>query len=250
MGLRRILFLCALCLLPLKGAAEDGPVRLYAPPALADTGVFRYILPRFSLKTQVRVTLVADRADAQVVLGDEGRALFEGAGAVWRLAVPGEGAEDAGRLANWLASDVGLRTVTGFAPDGVALFALPEVAEAEPEAVVIDGDAALGLDVSRRACARCHGVEPDRSGGGIGSTPSFRVLRALPDWEERFGAFYVLNPDPAFTQITDVTEPFPIERPSPISPVEMSIDELEAVMAYVWGLSPADLGAPLRAQDF
>ena len=76
------------------------------------------------------------------------------------------------------------------------------------------------------------------------------MLRSLGDWEERFGAFYVLNPHPAFTQIPEVTAPFPIDRPSPIAPIELSIEELEAVMAYVALLDAADLGAPLVAQEF
>ena len=34
--------------------------------------------------------------------------------------------------------------------------------------------------------------------------------------EDRFDAFYTLAPHPAFTQIDGVTDPFPIDRPSPI----------------------------------
>jgi hypothetical protein len=74
------------------------------------------------------------------------------------------------------------------------------------------------------------------------------VLRALPDWEQRFAAFYVLNPHPAFTQIADVTDPFPIDRPSPIAPIELDLDELEALMAYVTAMPAADLGDPLEHQ--
>ena len=239
----------ALCLAALPGRAE-GPVRLFAPEALVETGLFAYLLPRFSLKTQVKVTLTEDPADAQIVLGDAGRAMFNGAGTTWHMALPGAGDAGADRLAAWLGSEVGQRTILSYAPDGAPLFAPPETPEAEAVAVVIDGDAALGLDVSRRACARCHAVEAEGLKKTIGSTPSFFVLRAFEDWEERFGAFYVLNPHPAFTRIAEVTPPFPIDRPSPISPVDMTIEELEAVMAYVARLDPADLGAPLQAQEF
>ena len=86
-----ILGLC-LGLLPASAGAEDRIVRLHAPPALTQTGLLSYILPRFSLKTQVRVEPVEDPAAADIVLGAEGPALFKGAGRVWHmsLAAPGD----------------------------------------------------------------------------------------------------------------------------------------------------------------
>lgn len=250
MALRHVIALLALGLIPATGMAQDGPVQVFAPAALVETGLFKHILPRFSLKTQVRVELVADPAEAQIVLGEAGRAMFDGIGATWFMDLPGAGHAGADRLAAWLGSEVGMRTITSFAPGGAPLFAPPSVAEVEVVAVEITGDAELGLAVSRRACARCHAVEEAGRKKDIGSTPSFFVLRTLGDWQERFGAFYVLNPHPAFTQIPDVTAPFPIDRPSPIAPIELSIEELEAVMAYVALLDAADLGAPLVAQEF
>jgi hypothetical protein len=83
----------------------------------------------------------------------------------------------------------------------------------------------------------------------IGSTPSFAVLRTLRDWEDRFQAFYVLKPHPAFTQIEDVTEPFDPTRPSPIAAVEMTLDDLENIMAFVQGIAPADLGRPVQSMQ-
>ena len=82
----------------------------------------------------------------------------------------------------------------------------------------------------------------------IDSSPSFFALRSLPDWEDRFQTFYVLNPHPAFTQIADVTPPFPDELPSPIVPVEMTLEDVDAILAFVAALKPADLGAPLQHQ--
>ena len=58
----------------------------------------------------------------------------------------------------------------------------------------------------------------------------------------------MLNPHPAFTQVADVTPPFHEERPPPIIPVEMTLDDLQAILAYVAALEPADLGAPIRHQ--
>ena len=70
----------------------------------------------------------------------------------------------------------------------------------------------------------------------------------MGDWDNRFRAFFALNPHPAFTQVEDVTEPFPIDRPPPIIPVEITLADLEAIMAYVSRLEPADLGAPIKHQ--
>ena len=83
---------------------------------------------------------------------------------------------------------------------------------------------------------------------GIGSTPSFAVIKALPDWDLRFQAFYVLRPHAAFTQIEDVTPGFDPELPPPIVPVEMTLDDLNDLMAYVATITAADLGAPIQLQ--
>lgn len=240
--------LLGLCVVP--ASAQDRLVRIYAPAALVDSGLFKYAMPRFSLKTQIKVELVDAPDSADLVFGSEGRALFEGLDTVWSVTAPNQADADAKRLNDWLTSDVGMRTITSFAPDGAALFAPPSAQQRDVVAVEISGDAVLGLSVSQDQCARCHAVDEATRKKTIGSTPSFFVLRAMGDWEERFAAFYALNPHPAFTQIEDVTPPFPIDRPSPIAPIALSISDLEAVMAYVSALAPADLGAPLNASEF
>jgi hypothetical protein len=245
--LLRALSVVLICL-PLGALADDKLVRLHAPEALVETGVLSYILPRFSLKTQVRVEQVGDVAEADLTLGDVGTALFEGAGQVWKLNVLNADHPGTEKLAKWLRSEVGQRTVTGYAPDGQALFALAGPVEAEVVEVVIAGDAQLGHEVSHAKCVRCHAVDEATRGWGIGSTPSFGILRTMDDWETRFTTFYALNPHPAFTQITGVTEPFPPDLPSPIAPIELSLDEMQALLAYVAGMPPADLGQPLQHQ--
>ncbi len=95
-------------------------------------------------------------------------------------------------------------------------------------------------------CGRCHVVNERNRYGGIGSTPSFAALRALPDWEGRFLAFWSLNPHPAFTQVEGQTEPFPINRPSPIHPMELTVEEVETITEFARTIPPKDLGAPVR----
>jgi mono/diheme cytochrome c family protein len=240
------LMMLALCL-PVAGWAEDRLVRLYASPALVETGVLKYALPRFSLKTQVRVTLAETPSEADLLIHDQGSALFHGAGQIWRLEQRRDGHLGTDRLAAWLTSEVGQRTVLAYAPDGETLFTVPASEAATTAELSFDGDPVLGKRVSQERCIRCHVVDDDVR-RGIGSTPSFAVLRSLDDWEERFSVFYVLNPHPSFTQIADVSAPFDPNRPSPIVPVELTLTEVEAIVAYVAGIAPADLGAPLAHQ--
>ncbi len=247
-GMIKRIFMVVLICLPGAVWADDRLVRLHADPALSESGLLKHILPRFSLKTQVRVEKVDDTDLADLILGQTGRALFSGLGQTWKMDVPGAGHPGTDKLATWLKSDIGQRTIASFAPDGEALFGAPEEEEAVAVVLEFDGDPEAGHKVSREKCTRCHAVDDATRGWGIGSTPSFSVLRALPDWEGRFAAFYALNPHPAFTQITEVTDPFPVDRPSPISPIELSLDELEALLAYVGAMRAADLGKAFEHQ--
>ncbi len=233
--------------IPLASLAQDRLVRLYAPAELVETGLFKYAMPRFSLKTQVKVTLVDQRDGADMVIGPDGTPLFEGLGVVWAASTTET--PHTKKLMDWMRSDVGQRTIFGFAPEGgPALFSAPRIKEATVAPATIGDDAVLGKQVSRDKCARCHAVDEQTRMSTIGSTPSFFVLRTFEDWEYRFSIFYVLAPHSAFTQIKDVTEPFAINRPSPIVPIELSMGEVEAILAYMAVLSPADLGAPIQAQ--
>ena len=236
-----------LALLPGLAMADDKRVAFFAAPALIESGLIKHIAPRFSLKTQVRVEIVDDPAAAELVLGAEGRALFSGLGETWHLEVRSD-AKGAQRFADWLTSQVGSRTIQSFAPDGAPLFTEPKVQKAVVARVEMTGDAVAGQEVSWAKCGRCHVTERGRGGFGIGSTPSFFVMRGFEDWESRFAGFYVLKPHAVFTQLEGVTDPFPIDRPSPIAPIELTLDDLEAILAYVAVLAPADLGDPLIHQ--
>jgi hypothetical protein len=235
-------------LLPGVVRADDKRFRLSAPVALAQSGLLEHIIPRFALKTGVRVDVVDEGAEAEIRLGPQGeRAVFEGAGALWRMAIEGTH-PGAAKFADWLTSEIGQRTVTSYEVAGVAPFRLPEIVEEAEVAQSFDGDAAVGKQASLLLCGRCHVVAPENRMSAIGSTPSFAVLRSFADWDARFQSFYALRPHPAFTQVEGVTQPFASHLPSPISPIKVSLDELEAIIAYVAGLDPADLGAPIQVQ--
>ena len=124
-----------------------------------------------------------------------------------------------------------------------ALIALMLVLQSLP---VVAAEYAPGEKLTLFHCGRCHVINERNKYGGIGSTPSFGALRTLEDWEDRMRAFYALAPHPAFTQIEGITEPFPIDRPSPIHPLELTEDEVEIILEFTRTIPPKDLGAPVR----
>ena len=224
--------------------AQDKTFTMSAPPELVESGLMKHIVPRFSLKTQTRIELT-EAISAGAAFGSDGFIAFEGLDQVWRFN-PGDD-PDAQRFADWLRSDVGRNTIDAFQVDGVALFSSEVEVEQVIAEITYDGDALRGEEVSLSYCGRCHVVSDKNRMNSIGSTPSFAVLRTLRDWEDRFQMFYVLNPHPAFTQVADVTAPFDPTRPSPIQAMEMTLDDLENIMAFVQGIAPADRGRPVQS---
>ncbi len=223
--------------------AQEKVFSLRAPDVLVESGLMSHLLPRFSLKTGVRITLAEDGLAA---FGAEGTPVFRQGDAVWHFSHAGGDYAEA--FQDWLLSDVGKRTIEAFAPEGRALFSADVATEAVVQTLALSGDAILGETVSLKQCGRCHVVNDTNRMNAIGSSPSFALMRTFPDWQERFETFFLLNPHPAFTQVIEVTDPFPIDRPSPIAPIEVSWEEIEAITAYVGSIAPADLGAPLATQ--
>lgn len=107
-------------------------------------------------------------------------------------------------------------------------------------------DYAPGEKLTLFNCGRCHVVNEKNKYGGIGSTPSFGAMRNLDDWETRFDVFFTLAPHPAFTQVEGVTEPFPVDRPSPIHPLTLTLEEIDTIKEFTRTIPPKDLGAPVR----
>ena len=107
------------------------------------------------------------------------------------------------------------------------------------------GDIVLGEKLSVQHCGRCHMVNEQTRLTTIGSTPSFALIRALPEWRERFEGFYALNPHPAFTIVEGVTAERDETLPIHIQPLKLSLDHLDAMTAYILTIKPKDLGKPL-----
>ncbi len=235
---------CVLCLmLPNLAMADGKSFGLSAPDALVDSGFLKHLLPRFSLKTGVRIRLNDGTAGA--AFGDEGTPVFRDDTTVWHLDGAGSHIDT---FAKWLQSDVGKRTIEAFEKDGAPLFSADVGAAQVVATAQMAGDTAKGEALSLAMCGRCHVVNASNRMNAIGSTPSFALMRTFGDWQARFEGFYVLRPHPAFTQVADVTDPFDETLPSPIVPLEITLDEIAAIVAYVSEIEPADLGAPIQSQ--
>lgn len=242
--MRRTLMCLSLLLFASPSWSQEA-LGLAAPQAVTQSGLLKHILPRFSLKTGIRV--VADENGLMTIAAlPPGHAVFMRDGIVYHLRIGTDDRQQ--RFLDWLLSDVGKRTIESFQPGNGAAFSADVTVEAAVAEPVFEGDANRGADLSQLHCGRCHVISQKNRMKGLGSTPSFGVLRALPDWSVRFQQFYVRNPHPAFTQVDGVTAPFDPERPSPIYPLRITTDDLDAILAFVAALSAADLGAPLQFQ--
>ena len=237
--------------------AQSGDITVFVSPALEESGVVRFLQPRFSLKTGVRIdrqVLVQDDAipqGADVVLTghkpDMAVAVMAGGGKTYYVVLvrPGKNSE---RFVAWLLSDIGQRAIAQFQRDGVQVFTeAANVAKAEV-ASTFDGNIVAGEALSYQNCGRCHVIGDRNRMNGIGSTPSFSLMRSFPDWQRRFEGFFTLNPHPSFSQVIDVTEPFNPAYPPPISPLVLTLEQLTDILAFVATIPPADLGAPLVHQ--
>ena len=248
----------ALCILSFAQglAAEERRIVLAASTGLSESGFLDYLLPRFSLKTGIRVTPVVleDGIQVDVKLGPadvvkDGRAALRGGKTVYAVRVAEGGAGKPGharRFVDWLLSKVGQRTVESFRANGRQVYLAAAAAKAKKARAMPTGDLARGEKLSFLHCGRCHVIGPRNRMGGLGSTPSFAVLKTLNDWELRFRGFYLLNPHPSFTQIPGTTEPFDETRPSPIVPLLLTLEDLDAIMAYVATIEPARLRGAAR----
>ena len=228
--------------------AQGKGITLAAPVEMQENGFLQHILPRFMLKHGVRVTPVAPGADADAELAVGGAVpVFAQGAQTFGITAQSDNPHVA-KFSDWLRSEIGLRTVLGFQPDGQPLYREPDVTEVVAAPVALSGNALRGRDASLRACGRCHVIGEINRTAGIGSTPSFAVLRALGDWQERFETFYLRNPHPAFTVIPDVSLPFDQSRPPPIHPITLTLDDLDDIVAFAAEIAPADLGAPIKHQ--
>lgn len=237
-------FLVMLLWLGVPARAEDAREFTLSVSAEIDaSGLMPYLLPRFALKTNRKARLVPAPADIALITGGQGQTVMARAGEIYGLIQQGDNPA-ASIFADWLLSPAGQNTIAAFIPaDGEGFTGA--AGQAVQAAIIFEGDPIEGARVAAAHCGRCHRTDPESRNIGIGSTPTFAVLRGLPGWEERILSFYALNPHPSFLRVDGISPPFDPAHPPPIVPVEISQDEAEAIAAYVASLAPADLGAGL-----
>jgi len=230
--------------------AEQKHIALYAPDSLTGTGVLKHILPRFSLKHNIRVGMAPIQAQADVVLSEQkaGSPAFQNGSEIWYVSVQGEGASDfAETFIDWITSDIGKSAIESFvSSNGITFSTQFDAALLTPQETELV-DVTLGHQIAMKNCGRCHAIDETNRKKTIGSTPSFAALRTFQDWEIRFEAFFTLNPHPSFTQIEDVSEPFSEGSPPPISPIFLTLEELDEIIAYARQVMPADLGQSIQS---
>lgn len=252
-------------------AAQSAPAQersfvLLADERLEASGLLSFLVPRFALKHRIRPRIVTGvpgglaalegRADVILAGPDDsaGDPVFYRTGAdpaeayAVALVPGGAGSDHAAVFLDWLTGDVGRATVETFAPGGTPLYRPGAPGGVVVEEVVIEGDANAGERLALLHCGRCHVVGPKNRMGGIGSTPSFGALRAIPGWEDKFQAFWSANPHPSFTQVEGLTEPFDPANPPHIAPVRITIEDIDAILAYAASVAPKDLGAPISTR--
>lgn len=236
-------------LIAVPSVAQERDFTLSSPQILEESGFLQFLLPRFSLKTGVGIDLQVDAPQAEAIFNTEtGIAVMAGLDSRWFLTLD-NGENDrtrmAQRFADWLVSDIGQRTINQFTLDGTQVFTAAEVEEIVEQEIVLLGDVSNGEVLAFTNCARCHEIGTRNLMKGLGSTPSFGLLRGFPDWQERFSTFYLRAPHPAITQIEGVTPPFDPAHPPTIEPLYLTKEAVDDILTFVATVTPLDLGAPL-----
>ena len=107
-------FLAFLLLFGGASSAQERRITLYASPTLIKTGILKHIIPRFSLKHSIRVTISQDKGEADVILDKLKTQLpvFQSASAMWFLSLQErDKSESAEVFKDWLISEVGKNTI-------------------------------------------------------------------------------------------------------------------------------------------
>lgn len=252
------LLLVGLCLSTLpeqKALAQDADLTVVVPQNLIESGFMKHVLPRFRFKTRIRAAALPEGSDGDASLLSEengGTAIMSAVGgAVFRFQTITDDTDKVAKstkLLQWLQSGPGRAAIEGFKPNGEQLFAPGAAKIVQEVKVEVDGDANLGSKLALLHCGRCHVIDSRNPFGGIGSTPSFGAMKNLSGWLDSFSAFWTINPHPSFTQVEGITEPFDPSRPPPISPLLLTLEEVEAITAFVVSMPTKDLGGAVEAR--
>ena len=255
-----------LVMLPLSAPVQANTLNLGVSEDLEASGLARHLAPRYGLRANTRVTVIAaDAAGLEaglhageidvVIASDAVLAALQADGVVRRRAaafrtdeedargyavsrpVDGPNEDRAAAFQDWLTGTVGRSAIEVFEGE-VAYVPGALVVERAAADLVPDGDVEAGADLALSHCGRCHRIDARNRFGGMSNTPSFAVLRAQDVWLDKFITFWALNPHPSFTQIDGLTQPFDPERPPSIHPLYLTMDEVDAIVAFAATIEP------------
>ena len=91
-------------------------------------------------------------------------------------------------------------------------------------------DAKKGREIALAHCSRCHVLPDSNAFGGIGSTPSFKLLANLDDGLERFDSFFERRPHPSVIRLPGVAPPSD-QEPTTV-PIELQPSDIDDLVAY------------------
>lgn len=100
-----------------------------------------------------------------------------------------------------------------------------------PATTAVAGDNEKGRAIAHQHCARCHVIGDHNPKGGIGSTPSFQLLRRMADWRERFGTFYNRRPHPVHVRVEGVRQW--TNLPPNAEPFTITQGNVDDILAFV-----------------
>ncbi len=97
-----------------------------------------------------------------------------------------------------------------------------------------EGDAVAGRSLAIKHCSRCHAVPRHNPRGGIGSTPSFKVLTYIADYVERMQTFYDRRPHRAFVRLEGLEQSAPDAAYA--QPIRLRVEDVDHLVAYIKSL--------------
>lgn len=234
-------------------SAQAQEKQLYMSPisSLRPSQLIQYLVPRFSLKHNIRIRPSTTDQPPDIAISSETGAspIFKNDQNIWFIHITSSDPQGyAQKFAQWLTSDIGKRAIENYRSDVGDRFSATFDLVKSSQIDAIPEDISQGRELAAQNCGRCHATDKTNRMKTIGSTPSFGALRTFEDWEIRFEAFFTLNPHPSFTQIEDVTPPFDRKRPPPIEPITLSLEDVDQIIQFVSQIIPADLGMAMQSQ--
>jgi mono/diheme cytochrome c family protein len=94
-----------------------------------------------------------------------------------------------------------------------------------------EGNVENGRSLAIDHCSRCHAVPGHNPHGGIGSTPSFKVLTYISDYVDRMQTFFDRRPHRAFVRLIGIAQ----DDPDPVyaTPIRLKVEDVDDLVAYI-----------------